>query len=259
MVVVGGSLYQDVYYEHAHGRLFIMLRLWRFGRVFHSLWLAEHEANQWEIEGLRERVRDLEAQNRDLIIKTSLKRQHSTREEVKAALEDARIFRLIPSCEYPCVATRDEPAITAKRGRDVGMHGQIIRVTTDPAVEGKCGNVFLKLLDEPGWVFIYDYDDDTYKAIKNKQLLEELEILDEAMQTGCDALVLEDYEDVKETQGESGVREGDIVEVVEISDNWCHVENNYNGSGCWVPSVFLMRLRRIDGLEVVHTDDEMAE
>mmetsp|Transcript_28659 Transcript_28659/g.46047 ORF Transcript_28659/g.46047 Transcript_28659/m.46047 type:complete len:172 (-) Transcript_28659:232-747(-) len=64
LVIVAGSLYQDLTFKHAEGRLLVMFRVWRFGRIFHGVWSAEHEASESKIRKLEEKIEALEAQLR---------------------------------------------------------------------------------------------------------------------------------------------------------------------------------------------------
>ncbi|GAB5364265.1 hypothetical protein AAMO2058_000955000 [Amorphochlora amoebiformis] len=66
MFIVAGSLYQDVVYEEATGGLLMLLRVWRFGRIFHGVWATEHERCATRIRQLESKVRYLRKKNKQL-------------------------------------------------------------------------------------------------------------------------------------------------------------------------------------------------
>jgi len=49
LIVVSGSLYQDIYFHEATGRLLILFRLWRLARICHGVWSAQNEFTERKV------------------------------------------------------------------------------------------------------------------------------------------------------------------------------------------------------------------
>jgi len=82
---------------------------------------------------------------------------------------------------------------------------------------------------------MYDYDDDTLKANKSRKLLEELVVVPNFENPPFEAVVLEDYVDETQATGHAEAQQGEVVRVLEVKEDQCLIENNYDNEKCWIP------------------------
>lgn len=241
MLIVSGVLYRDIIHHRTTAGLLILFRFWRVGRIFHGIFEAERTYTEL---------------NKHNDVEQGIPNYASPQKT--APVQTLTYFQVLESSPYPCIAARVTPSIHANKSVDEGRHERVI-ATRNGGREGKDGNEYYQLENGNGWVFRYDFDDSTGKALTSKPILVEVKLENTNNETApFDAAILFDYDATGEGS-DMKVSKYELLTVKEDptgeesdkgkgkwnSGGWC-LAINYEGKRGWVPSAFLRAVKRIN-------------
>eukprot|EP00466_Bigelowiella_natans_P013563 jgi/Bigna1/88869/estExt_fgenesh1_pg.C_390118 len=165
---------------------------------------------------------------------------------------ETKLFRVAKECKYTSVRVRSLPDIRSAKLPTIIDKSKTFEI--NEIQEGSDGNIYLKLKDRPGWVFMYDFDETRNMApVKSKVLLQEVSA---SKQLGSglpfDGQVVVAYNDpssVRNTHNNnnnnnnSSRKQNKIASAAPI--RWC-LATGVNDKQGWIPKDYVERMSDVD-------------
>lgn len=173
---------------------------------------------------------------------------------------EVKLYRVTKACKYPCVCARVQADVKSERNTDVGLKGAAFEICETFA--GVDGNVYLKLTEGSKghgcWVFLYDFEENTYAPILSKPLLEEIRTCDQLGPPPYEAMVKLDYKDPQSEGRTLDVEKGAIVDIKQAnSDGWC-LATNFDKKQGWLPKDYITRIKAVPLPAASHRESPAA-
>mmetsp|Transcript_21460 Transcript_21460/g.43045 ORF Transcript_21460/g.43045 Transcript_21460/m.43045 type:complete len:587 (+) Transcript_21460:52-1812(+) len=162
---------------------------------------------------------------------------------VATSSKERGMYRVHKACGYPCVCARTHPHVQAGRLNDVGLRGRAFE-TLEKKI-GQDRNIYLRISDGGGWVFMFDYDEHTLAPIKSRPILQQITPAKGPLTVPFEAVVKVDFRDTRSGGRTLDVKRGDIVEIAQVNPNdWC-LASDYDGKQGWLPKDYLTRIEAL--------------